>query len=111
MMTAQDYAKRYGKTVRTILRWKAAGAPLDNPDLMAEWIAAPRRREPSEPTVTEDRKTIAARYLTDVDESLFMFRLVMREGGQLNGEMAEAVNMIEKQVWRISALAGIPLRV
>jgi hypothetical protein len=48
------YAKAYGKGIATIKRWSSAGAPLDNPDAMGEWMDLKQRRggpkaEPSEP--------------------------------------------------------------
>ncbi|HEV7405188.1 MAG TPA: hypothetical protein VGO11_19750 [Chthoniobacteraceae bacterium] len=41
------YAKIYGKSLRTIKRWAAAGKPLDDPDAMGEHFS-PRGRKPAE---------------------------------------------------------------
>jgi hypothetical protein len=38
------YAKVYGKGIATIKRWSVAGAPLDNPDLMGEWMDHKQRK-------------------------------------------------------------------
>jgi hypothetical protein len=35
-MLVTDYAKQYGVSNRTVIRWKKKGHPLDNPTRMAE---------------------------------------------------------------------------
>jgi hypothetical protein len=58
MATIQELARLYGKSERTILRWRAEGQPIFDPETMAEIISQKRSRRgvskfaPRSPIVT-----------------------------------------------------------
>lgn len=43
MKSEKEMAAEYGSDVRTVRRWKAAGAPLNSPEKMEVWIASRHR--------------------------------------------------------------------
>ena len=45
-LTLEDYARVYRCTVSTVVNWRAAGAPLDDPKALIHWLFSRRSNQP-----------------------------------------------------------------
>ncbi len=70
MPTIAQLAERYDTTTRSISRWRAAGAPLDNPRAMRQWLATRKHLPPGTRGQIEGEKRRQRAALNSTDPDL-----------------------------------------